>query len=91
MIVTMVLLLVSGIVLWRDVTGGFPVGVVRIAALVHAVAAFVLMVGIIVHIYSAIFWVKGSMRAMTRGTVSHAWAKHHHPLWYRRVTGAAKK
>lgn len=91
MIVTMVLLLVSGIVLWRDVTGGFPVGVVRISALVHAVAAFVLIVGIIVHIYSAIFWVKGSMRAMTRGTVTHAWAKHHHPLWYRRVTGAAKK
>jgi formate dehydrogenase subunit gamma len=91
MIVTMVLLLVSGIVLWRDVTGGFPVGVVRISALVHAVAAFVLIVGIIVHVYSAIFWVKGSMRAMTRGTVSHAWAKHHHPLWYRRVTGAGKK
>jgi formate dehydrogenase subunit gamma len=41
-----------------------------------------------VHIYSAIFWVRGSMRAMTRGTVTHAWARHHHPLWYRRVTGA---
>ena len=29
------------------------------------------------------------MRAMTRGTVTEAWAKHHHPLWYRRVTGRA--
>lgn len=91
MVITMVLLLVTGIVLWRDVIWTFPVTVVRVSALIHAVAAFVLMVGIIVHIYSAIFWVKGSMRAMTRGTVSHAWAKHHHPLWYRRVTGAAKK
>jgi len=45
---------------------------------VHAAAAFVLIVGIVVHIYSAIFWVRGSMRAMTRGTVTHAWAKHHH-------------
>jgi formate dehydrogenase subunit gamma len=91
MVITMILLLVSGIVLWRDTIWTFPVGVVRISAVVHAVAAFVLILGIIVHIYSAIFWVKGSMRAMTRGTVTHAWAKHHHPLWYRRVTGVAKK
>jgi len=89
MIVTMVLLTVSGVVLWRPYfADAFPIPMIRVAALVHAVSAFVLMVGIIVHIYSAIFWVRGSMRAMTRGTVSHAWAKHHHPLWYRRVTGS---
>jgi formate dehydrogenase subunit gamma len=87
MIATMVLLLVSGVVLWRDTVFAFPVTVVRISAVVHAAAAFVLILGIIVHIYSAIFWVKGSLRAMTRGTVTHAWAKHHHPLWYRRITG----
>lgn len=90
MIVTMVVLMVTGIVLWRDTFGEFPVTVVRVAALAHAIAAFVLILGIIVHIYSAIFWVRGSMRAMTRGTVSHAWAKHHHPRWYRRVTGNTK-
>jgi len=89
MIVTMVLLTVSGVMLWRPYfADAFPIPMIRVAALVHAVSAFVLMVGIIVHIYSAIFWVRGSMRAMTRGTVSHAWAKHHHPLWYRRVTGS---
>jgi formate dehydrogenase subunit gamma len=89
MVVTMILLLVSGVMLWRPYFAGFfPIPVIRIAAVVHMLAAFVLMVGIVVHIYSAIFWVKGSLRAMTRGTVSHAWAKHHHPLWYRRVTGA---
>ncbi len=89
MVVTMVLLLVSGIVLWRPYFAGFfPIVVIRIAAVVHMLAAFVLMLGIVVHIYAAIFWVPGSLRAMTRGTVSHAWAKHHHPLWYRRVTGA---
>lgn len=86
MLVTMLLLLVSGIVLWREMAA-FPVPVIRIAAVVHAVSALVLILGIIVHIYSAIFWVKGSMRAMTRGTVSRGWARHHHPLWYRRVTG----
>ncbi len=88
MIVTMVLLLVSGVMLWRPYfADAFPIPLIRIAAVVHAAASFVLIVGIVVHIYSAIFWVRGSMRAMTRGTVTHAWAKHHHPLWYRRVTG----
>jgi formate dehydrogenase subunit gamma len=87
MIVTMILLLVSGIMLWRPYFAEmFPIPLIRIAGLVHALAAFVLILGIIVHIYSAIFWVRGSMRAMTRGTVSHAWAQHHHPLWYKRVT-----
>lgn len=88
MIVTMILLLVSGIMLWRPYFAGlFAIPLIRIAAVVHAISAFVLIMGIIVHIYSAIFWVRGSMRAMTRGTVSHAWASHHHPLWYRRVIG----
>ncbi len=91
MVATMILLLASGIVMWRDVAGTFPIVMVRIAAVVHALSAFVLIMGIIVHIYSAIFWVKGSLRAMTRGTVSHGWAKHHHPLWYRRVTGGGTK
>jgi formate dehydrogenase subunit gamma len=89
MVVTMVLLLVSGIILWRPYFAGFfPIPVIRIAAVVHMLASFVLIVGIVVHIYAALLWVRGSLRAMTRGTVSHAWAKHHHALWYRRVTGA---
>lgn len=87
-VVTMVLLLVSGIILWRPYFADFfPIVLIRIAAVVHMLAAFVLIVGIVVHVYAA-FWVRGSLRAMTRGSVSHAWAKHHHPLWYRRVTGA---
>lgn len=84
-VVTMILLLASGVVLWRDVTM-FPVTLIRVAAVVHAFAAFVLILGIISHVY-AVIWVRGSFRAMTRGTVGRGWAKHHHPLWYRRVTG----
>jgi len=91
MVGMIVLLLVSGVVLWRPYFAPlFPIPLIRIAGLLHAVSAFVLILGIIVHIYSGIFWVKGSLRAMTRGTVTHAWAKHHHPLWYRRITGNAK-
>lgn len=88
MVVTMVLMIVSGIVMWRPYfAGAFPIPLIRIAAVVHMLSAFVLIVGIIVHVYAALFWVRGSLRAMTRGTVSRAWARHHHPLWYRRMTG----
>ena len=54
----------------------------RVAGLLHAVAAFVLVLGFIVHVYAAL-WVKGTLHAMVRGTVSGGWAKHHHPQWYR--------
>ncbi|MGZ9058850.1 MAG: formate dehydrogenase subunit gamma [Burkholderiaceae bacterium] len=91
MVVTMVLLVVSGIMMWRPYfAGAVPIPLIRIAAVVHMLSAFVLIVGIIVHIYAAIFWVRGSLRAMTRGTVSRAWARHHHALWYRRMTGGGE-
>jgi cytochrome b subunit of formate dehydrogenase len=30
------------------------------------------------------------MRAMVRGEVKVGWARHHHPLWYKRVAGKSK-
>lgn len=85
LVVTIALLLVSGIVIWQPwFAPYFPITLMRLAVLVHAVAAFVAILGIIIHIYSAI-WVKGSIRAMTRGTVTAAWARHHHPAWYKEV------
>jgi formate dehydrogenase subunit gamma len=89
MIATMALLLLTGIVIWRSVFGvwiPWPIWLYRTAVLVHAFCAFVLIAGIIVHIYAAL-WVKGSIRAMVRGSVTHAWARHHHPRWHREVTG----
>jgi formate dehydrogenase subunit gamma len=83
MVVCLVLLLLSGIVIWRAYFSFyFPIGIVRAAALVHAITAFVLIVGIIVHIYAAL-WVKGSVGAMVRGTVTLGWARKHHPRWFR--------
>jgi formate dehydrogenase subunit gamma len=87
-VVSTFLLLLSGIVMWRPYfAGAFPIVAVRIAAVVHAVAAFVLILGVISHIYAGVFWVRGTLRAMTRGDVSHGWARGHHALWYKRVTG----
>jgi formate dehydrogenase subunit gamma len=83
MVACLVLLLLSGIVIWRRYFSFyFPIGVVRLSALIHAIAAFVLIVGIIVHIYAAI-WIKGSVSAMVRGTVTVGWARKHHPRWFR--------
>lgn len=86
MVVMVLLLFFSGLTMWHEMTG-CPPWVVRIGATVHAFAAFILMTQIVVHVYAAVFWVKGALRGMTRGTVSSAWAKHHHALWYRRVSG----
>lgn len=83
MVVCLVLLLLSGIVIWRRYFSlYFPITLIRVAADVHAAAAFVLIVGIVVHIYAAL-WVKGSIRAMTRGYVTWGWARKHHPRWFR--------
>jgi len=90
MVTMIALLLASGIVLWQPwFAPWFPVGLTRVAALVHAFAAFVLIAAFIVHVYAAI-WIKGSISAMTRGSVSRAWAKRHHPGWYREVSKGTK-
>lgn len=79
-------LLPSGIVIWRAYFSQyFPIGVIRLGALLHALCAFVLITTILVHIYAAI-WVKGSIRAMTRGTVTAGWAWKHHRAWFREIT-----
>jgi formate dehydrogenase subunit gamma len=79
------LLFVSGILIWRAYFN-FPVGAVRLGAVVHAAVAAVMIGMIMVHVYAAI-WVKGTIRAMWYGTVTRAWAKQHHRAWYRQMTG----
>ena len=87
MVVCIPLLLVSGIVIWQPwFAPYFPIWLMRVAVVVHALTAWIMILGIVVHVYAAI-WVKGTIRAMTRGTVSEAWAKHHHRAWYRQMTG----
>ncbi|HEY8887764.1 MAG TPA: formate dehydrogenase subunit gamma [Gallionella sp.] len=86
----MALLLLSGIVIWRAYFSGlFPIGLIRFSSVLHAAAAALMIGLIIVHIYAAI-WTKGTIRAMLYGTVSRAWAKQHHPAWFRQITGGGK-
>ncbi|MGE8186636.1 formate dehydrogenase subunit gamma [Pseudomonas sp. NPDC086278] len=79
-------LLFSGLVIWRAYFSVyFGITAIRWAMLLHALAGFVLVLSIIIHIYAGI-WIKGSISAMLHGWVSRAWAKKHHELWYREVT-----
>jgi len=85
LILCMLVLLLSGVVMWREYFAlYFPLWLVRLASLAHAFFAFLMICAIIVHIYAGI-WVKGSVRAMTRGTVTPGWAWKHHRAWFRQV------
>jgi len=85
LLVCVAVLAVSGLVMWRA-WFSLPVGLVRVAAVLHAVGATVMICLIIVHVYAAI-WVKGTLRAMWVGSVTRAWAKQHHRAWYRSASG----
>ncbi len=83
----MVVLFATGIVIWRAYFSAyFGIGTIRLAALLHAGFATLMIIAIIVHVYAAI-WVRGTIRAMLYGTVTRAWAKQHHRAWYRQMTG----
>lgn len=91
MIATIPTLLITGLIIWRPwFAGYFPIDLIRLAVLLHAVCAFVMISGIIVHIYAAI-WIRGTVGAMVRGTVSRAWASKYHPGWYKRILQGGDK
>ena len=83
----MATLLATGVIAWRPYFAeNFPIPVIRVALLLHAASAVALIASIIIHVYAAL-WVQGTIRAMVEGVVTHAWAKKHHPRWFREVTG----
>lgn len=66
-IISLVLLLASGVVIWRPYFApSFSIPLIRIALLVHSLAAVGLIIVIMVHIYAAL-WVKGTITAMVEG------------------------
>lgn len=83
-VISITLLLLSGIPLWFPHT--FPHWLRLVSVFVHEIAALAAIGGLIVHIYMGTAVVRGSLRAIINGTVSHAWAKAHHPRWYRAMT-----
>lgn len=87
MAVSLLVLVVTGFMFWQPwFANSVPITLRRIAVVLHALSATVLILTVIVHVYAAI-WVKGTLRAMTRGTVTEGWARQNHPLWHREMTG----
>jgi formate dehydrogenase subunit gamma len=92
------LLLLSGIGLWEPALAvveqalGFKatIDLKRLAAVVHATSAVVAIAIWVVHVYAAI-WVRGTISAMTRGTVTDGWAWRHHRRWFREELATADK
>lgn len=86
MAVSLLVLFVTGLMFWRPwFAPYFPIPVMRIAVMLHSISAVVLIAATIMHVY-AVIWVKGTARAMTRGTVSEGWAKVNHALWHQEMT-----
>lgn len=87
----MATLVVTGIVIWRAYFSAlFPVGLIRFSALLHAFAALLIIIAIIIHVYAGL-WVKGSLGAMVRGTVTYGWARKHHGRWFEEVVRKSRE
>ena len=78
-------LLVTGLVIWEAYFGdATSIETQRGAALIHSLCAAAAIMIWIIHVYAAI-WVRGSVRAMTRGYVTPGWAWRHHRKWFRQL------
>ena len=76
---------ISGIAIWDQYFGTYTtIELKRWALAAHSLAALVAILIIIVHIYAGI-WIKGTSRAMIRGTVTGGWAYRHHRKWLRKI------
>lgn len=78
----------TGIVLWFPTF--FPRPLREIAILVHDLTFALFLMSIIFHVYLATTAEPGTFHSMTRGTVSRAWARIHHPRWYRDLLAGRK-
>lgn len=85
-----ILLLTSGLAMWDSQFGEYTtIEQKRLAVVVHAASAVLLIITVITHIYAAI-WIRGTIRGMTRGSVTGGWAWRHHRKWLREVVGKPK-
>ena len=81
-----VVYLITGIILWAGAPtfGRWPVA---ISYILHDISALIMLGGIFIHIYLSTIGEPGTFQAMTRGSVSEAWAWTFHPAWFKQETG----
>ena len=86
-----IVLIASGLGIWeRYFSGYLTVPQLRVAILIHSMAAVAIICVWIIHVYAA-FWVAGTLRAMTRGNVTGGWAWRHHRRWLRALAAFGKR
>jgi formate dehydrogenase subunit gamma len=78
-------LLLSGLLMWFP--RAFPRILMELAYLIHDITFILFALSLVFHIYLGTAAEPGTFRSMIRGTVTRAWARLHHPRWYREVTG----
>ena len=60
---------------------------VQLSLMLHGLMFVGSIMFVVVHVYVATIGNPGTLEAMLWGRVSRTWAKHHHPKWYKEVTG----
>lgn len=78
------LLLLSGLGLWF--VESIPAWLRHLCIAVHVITALATIGGFIIHVYMGTAMVRGGFDAIVTGEVTSAWARHHHRLWYEKVT-----
>ena len=85
MTILIVVLIVTGVMMWEQYFGDLvSIRTRRMAIIVHAIAAILIICTWILHVYAGI-WTRGTISAMTRGTVTGGWAWRHHRKWLREL------
>ena len=83
-VLSAIIFVITGILMWFPRTFGRPA--VSISTPFHDLAALLMLLGFIIHIYETVDQ-PGTFQSMTRGTVEKRWAWTLHPAWYRHATG----
>ena len=87
-VVCMVLLVLSGTVLWFTEYIPWSLRYLRyVAVLVHASSALLTIGLFLLHIYMGVFAERGALDSMVHGDVPLTFVKRYHPGWYKELTG----
>ncbi len=82
------ILLITGIIMWIPEKMPHELHwVLPIIVFIHSATALITIAAFIIHVYMSVWVTPGSVKAMVEGHVSTNWARHHHRLWYEKITG----
>jgi formate dehydrogenase gamma subunit len=78
-----VIMSLSGLILIFD--EAFTLSTICVTSTVHNLFGFALIAGVLAHAYLGTIANPGTWRVLVDGSVTREWARHHHPLWYRKL------